>query len=230
MKTRATYCINPLAIGLLAFMSTGLAWTLKSHAEEQKQIDPVGVYLLAEVNGNPVPTTVSHGGNLYIISGTFTINADKTCRSKILLRIPSGEEITKEVEATYTLTGSKLLMKWKGAGWTEGTLEGNSFTMNNEGMVFKYIRRQTRIQGSRIKRIRRVQHETVDGGFGVVTGEFGFNIAGHDSELVKIETCTNLVAGVWSQITTTNLTAGSVYFSDPDWINHDSMYYRLSMP
>jgi hypothetical protein len=29
-------------------------------------------------------------------------------------------------------------MQWEGAGTTVGTVEGNDFTMNNEGMVFVY--------------------------------------------------------------------------------------------
>ena len=40
--------------------------------------------------------------------------------------------------ASYTRQGSKLTMKWEGAGMTTGTAEGDTFTMNNEGMVFAY--------------------------------------------------------------------------------------------
>ena len=29
-------------------------------------------------------------------------------------------------------------MKWQGAGLTTGTVEGNTFTMDNEGMLFVY--------------------------------------------------------------------------------------------
>jgi len=29
-------------------------------------------------------------------------------------------------------------MQWKGAGITTGTIEGSTFTMNNEGMKFVY--------------------------------------------------------------------------------------------
>jgi hypothetical protein len=29
-------------------------------------------------------------------------------------------------------------MQWKDAGTTTGTIEGNTFTMDNEGMVFAY--------------------------------------------------------------------------------------------
>jgi hypothetical protein len=108
------------------------------HADESKEPDPTGIYTLVEVDGNTVPTTISHGAELRILSGTFTITADKTCKSKITFRLPSDEEFRREVDATYTQNGSKLLMKWEGAGRTEGTIKGDTFTMNNEGMLFFY--------------------------------------------------------------------------------------------
>ena len=99
-----------------------------------------GIYTLIEVNGKTLPTTVSHGAQLEILSGTFTITADKTCTSKIAIRVPNGEVVVKEVKASFTQEGSTLTMKWEGAGITLGTVEGDTFTMNNEGMIFTYKR------------------------------------------------------------------------------------------
>ncbi len=70
-----------------------------------------------------------------ISSGSFSINADGTCSSKMSL---AGRDQPMEVNATYTREGPKLTMKWQGAGTTEGTVEGNAFTMTNEGMVLAY--------------------------------------------------------------------------------------------
>lgn len=39
---------------------------------------------------------------------------------------------------TYTREGNTLTMKHPGAGYTEGTMDGDKFTMNNEGMLFVY--------------------------------------------------------------------------------------------
>jgi hypothetical protein len=101
--------------------------------------DPAGVYGLISVNGKPVPASVSHeGATLQVRSGTFTINADGTCGTKTVFVPPSGTEIARQVSATYTKDGSKLTMQWKGAGKTVGTVQGNTFTMDNEGMVFVY--------------------------------------------------------------------------------------------
>jgi hypothetical protein len=94
--------------------------------------DPTGVYALVAVNGSKVPASVSHeGATLQVRSGTFTFKADGTCSTQTIFVPPSGQEATREVSATYTKEGSKLTMQWKGAGTTTGTIEGNTFTMNN---------------------------------------------------------------------------------------------------
>ena len=71
---------------------------------------------------------------------SFVIGADGTCSSKVVFGPPSGSEVTREVKASYTQQGAKLTMKWEGAGTTTGTVEGDTFTMNNEGMIFAYRR------------------------------------------------------------------------------------------
>ena len=101
--------------------------------------DFTGVYTLETVNGNKVPAIISHDGTaLQIRSGTFTINADGTCSSRMVFVPPSGAEATREVSATYTREGQKLKMQWKDAGQTTGTIEGDTFSMDNEGMVLAY--------------------------------------------------------------------------------------------
>ena len=101
--------------------------------------DPAGVYQLISVDGKTVPAGISHqGATLQVRSGSFTIHADGTCSSKIIMVPPSGTEASREVSATYTKTGSQLTMRWKGAGTTVGSIDGNTFTMNNEGVVFIY--------------------------------------------------------------------------------------------
>src|ERR1039457_6774015 len=68
-----------------------------------------GVYILETVNGEKLSAAATHEGNpLKIRSGTFTINADSTCSSKITVLPPSGEETTVVVKATYRQEGSKL--------------------------------------------------------------------------------------------------------------------------
>ncbi len=143
-RGRATW--HPLGLCLLAsFMVT--AWAgckpeakvngdAKSVVPTPANSNPVGTYTLVSVDGNKVPFTVQHEGHTMTInSGSFSINADGTCSSKMSL---AGRDAAIEVKATYTREGTKLTMQWQGAGTTMGTVEGDTFTMNNEGMVFAY--------------------------------------------------------------------------------------------
>jgi len=117
-------------------MTNGSKETVETSADMN---DIAGVYTLLAVDGINVPATVSHGNHqVMVYSGTFTINADRTCSCETIFGPPAGEKHTRNVDATYTLTGSTLNMKWKGAGWTEGTVKDDTFTMNNEGMIFSY--------------------------------------------------------------------------------------------
>ena len=101
--------------------------------------DPAGVYTLVAVDGTNIPGMFSHGGHdIMLDSGVFTINSDKTCVSETVFGSPSSEKINRLVKAAYTQDGSTLDMQWEGAGRTTGTIEGDTFTMNNEGMFFVY--------------------------------------------------------------------------------------------
>lgn len=93
-------------------------------------------YALVTVNGSNIPGMVNHGGHdIMLHSGVFTINADGTCTSETVF---GSQKVSRVVTATITREGSTLNMQWKGAGRTKGTIEGDTFTMNNEGMVFIY--------------------------------------------------------------------------------------------
>ena len=128
------------ALHLCLLLTAGLLLSAcKPEAKVDEGADLSGVYALISVNGKPVPTSVSHdGATLQVRSGTFTFNADGTCSTKTVFFPPAGSEVARESNATYTREGSKLTMQWKDAGTTTGTIEGATFTMNNEGMVFVY--------------------------------------------------------------------------------------------
>jgi hypothetical protein len=111
----------------------------KQETKVTADANPVGTYNLVTVDGSKVPCTVKHeGATPTIKSGTFTINADGTCSSRIFFTMPAGADMSREVKATYTHQGAKFAMQWEGAGSTTATLEGDTFTMNNEGMIFAY--------------------------------------------------------------------------------------------
>ena len=102
-------------------------------------LDITGIYALTSVDGKIVPCDLTHeGAALTVKSGIFTIQADGRCRSQSIFSITPGRDVHREVKATYTCEGTELTMRWEGAGMTKGNVNGNTFTMNNEGMIFVY--------------------------------------------------------------------------------------------
>jgi len=100
---------------------------------------PGGQYTLVSVDGNQVPCTITHEGmSMNVKSGSFTINSDGTCASKMTVSATDLPETTIDRQATWTQQGSTLDMQWEGFGKTTGTLENGRFTMTNEGMVLVY--------------------------------------------------------------------------------------------
>jgi hypothetical protein len=49
-----------------------------------------------------------------------------------------GKTVNRDFSGTYTQDGSRLSLQWKGAGVTTATIEGNTFTVDNEGLLFVY--------------------------------------------------------------------------------------------
>ncbi len=126
----------PLGLMLLV----AVFWTgCKQETKASAQPDITGNYTLTAVDGKQVPCTINHeGASPTIKSGLFVISPDGTCSSKIEFSMASGPVTTREVKATYVREGSKLTMKWESAGTTLGVVQGNTFTMTNEGMVLAY--------------------------------------------------------------------------------------------
>lgn len=79
-----------------------------------------------------------HYEHMLIIVKRSGNDADGTCAGLMAFVMPSGEAQSREVGATYTRDGSTLTMQWEGAGVTSGTVEGDTFTMDNEGQRFAY--------------------------------------------------------------------------------------------
>src|SRR5579862_1728994 len=111
----------------------------KNEAGGNASLDPTGVYALVSVDGKSLPCSLFHEWESPTIkSGVFTITADSHCRSQIIFALPPGQDMTREVKTSYTRQGAELTMHWEGAGVTMGHVNGNTFTMTNEGTVFVY--------------------------------------------------------------------------------------------
>ncbi len=68
------------------------------------------------------------------------------------------------------------------------------------------------------------------GSVGVRTNQPGFNITGTSNLVVVIETSTNLANPTWLPLQTNTLNASSLYFTDPNWTNYPSRFYRVTWP
>jgi hypothetical protein len=74
------------------------------------------------------------------------------------------------------------------------------------------------------------QVQTGDASFGVQSNQFGFNITGSSNLVIVVEACTNFSNPVWQPVSTNTLTGGLSYFSDSQWTNYPSRFYRLRSP
>jgi hypothetical protein len=72
--------------------------------------------------------------------------------------------------------------------------------------------------------------QTTDGSFGVRTNQFGFNITWASGQNVVVEACTNPANPVWLPLSTNTLSDGAFYFTDSQWANYPSRFYRLRSP
>jgi len=114
--------------------------TLETFAPRILALGLLAVLLLLALTGcKSVPCNLTHEDAAMVVkSGSLTFNADGTCRSFSIFSLPPHPDIQREVNATCTQNGAELTLRWNGAGITQGQLHGDTFTMNNEGMIFCY--------------------------------------------------------------------------------------------
>jgi hypothetical protein len=66
--------------------------------------------------------------------------------------------------------------------------------------------------------------------FGVRRNRFGFTISWATNVSVVVEACTNLASPVWQPLQTNALVNGTNYFSDANWTNNHTRFYRIHSP
>jgi hypothetical protein len=74
------------------------------------------------------------------------------------------------------------------------------------------------------------QIKTGDASFGIQTNQFRFGISWADGKTIHVEASTDPANPVWSPVATITLTNGSFYFSDSQWTNYPSRFYRVRSP
>lgn len=132
-----TYTPRLIALGLLAMLLLLAVSGCKT--KTAAETNPAGIYHLVSVDGQNVPCDLTHEGvTMTIKSGAFTIHTNGSCSSLMVFSVASHGDMRREVNAAYTRNGAEFTMQWERAGTTRGRLDGNQFTMNNEGMVLLY--------------------------------------------------------------------------------------------
>lgn len=130
---------QPRALGLVVSALALLAVGCQQQPKSSTPPDATGTYTLATVGGQKLPCTPPHqGGAPEVRAGSITLQADGTFTSTMTYAGPGGQAGSRDFSGTYTRQGSSFKLQWKGAGTTTATLDGNIFTMNNEGLLFAY--------------------------------------------------------------------------------------------
>ena len=106
------------------------------------------------------------------------------------------------------------------AGWYQGTATFGANTLQSQEAWNYFL---TEVTSAKLV------IQTNDANFGVKNHQFGFDISG-GSGLVVILASTNLANAAWVPLITNTLVNGTNYFSDPQWKNYRSRFYRLATP
>jgi hypothetical protein len=70
------------------------------------------------------------------------------------------------------------------------------------------------------------QPQILGQGLGAQNKQFGFTISWATNLSVVVQAATNLANPVWIPVSTSTLTSGTNYFSDPQWTNYPERFYR----
>jgi hypothetical protein len=64
----------------------------------------------------------------------------------------------------------------------------------------------------------------------IARGQFQCEMVGPADTTIVVQTCTNLANPIWIPLVTNTLINGTNYFSDAQWTNYPSRFYRVSVP
>ncbi|MEM8679628.1 MAG: hypothetical protein AAGF97_09785 [Planctomycetota bacterium] len=134
--------IGPCGACRLVAWALVLLWCAPLAAQQNREVNLTGDYTLISVEGEKLPMAIlSEDQQIEVREGSLTLDADGTCRCKTIVRPPSRVDATREVTGRFTRDGSKLLMQWDDAQFTEATVMGELVMMKNHGALFTYQRR-----------------------------------------------------------------------------------------
>jgi hypothetical protein len=163
-----------------------------------------------------IPTTVTNIG----------LNAFAVCWRLTRVTIPSG---------VTTIANSAFAMSTNITGIY---FEGNAPTLGSSAFLFDttttvYILPGTSGWGATFGGlpVSPWKPEVLnDAAFGVKANQFGFDIFWARGGSIVVESRRNFSSSSWTTLQTSTLTNGSLYFSDPNWINFPASFYRIRSP
>jgi hypothetical protein len=101
--------------------------------------DHFGTYVLTTIDGNQLPFNPTGAGRgPQFRSGAITLQPNGNFKSALTYRMPDGQVATRDSSGSYTREGSSFKLQWNGAGVTTGTLEGSTFTIEDDGLRCVY--------------------------------------------------------------------------------------------
>ena len=138
---------NRVGIAFAAVVLAGIATGCRTNGEQSPDLDPAetstdatGTYNLVSIEGNAIPYAPMHLGRRQpqVVAGTITLHEGGTFASTMQYANEAGRTMSRAFSGTYSFDGAEFVLSWTGAGRTKATLEEDTFTMNNEGMLFVY--------------------------------------------------------------------------------------------
>ncbi len=111
----------------------------------------VGMYQLVTVDGHAVPFRPVHPGapanagpGPEVLASTMTVRPDGSFLMAMAYRMTGPDKVERframPFSGNWKAEGGGWTAQWEGAGLTPLTMAGDTLVMNNEGMLFAYLR------------------------------------------------------------------------------------------
>ncbi len=143
MNSRDRFIIVIILLLGISYLAVTFLWTL-DRDESVGQPATSTTYNLVSIDGLQLPCSPMHEGGRVpeIAGGSLTVRSNGTFSGTLRFSnpnivVPGGDG---KNPGTYTREGNTLIMEHPGAGYTQATIEGDTLTMYNEGMLFVYQR------------------------------------------------------------------------------------------
>ena len=123
---------------MLAVLALGLPGCRPADAPT-KTADHTGTYVLDTINGRKLPfNPLPRISTTEFSSGAITLQADGSFVATISHRASDGKVTKRDSSGSYTKEGSSFRLEYTGRGTATATLEGNTFTVNDDDLKLVY--------------------------------------------------------------------------------------------